>query len=95
MTPYYIDEKADITLYCGDCRDVLPTLGPVDLVLTDPQYGISQPGVVNCGDPVKGTRSFGFFENDSPEEATELALSVWRLTLPLGAGGLAGRAVVD
>ena len=43
MTPYYIDEKADITLYCGDCRDVLPTLGPVDLVLTDPQYGTSRP----------------------------------------------------
>ena len=28
------------TLYCGDCRDVLPLLPPVDLVLTDPPYGI-------------------------------------------------------
>ncbi|MBP9806359.1 MAG: site-specific DNA-methyltransferase [Candidatus Accumulibacter sp.] len=30
----------DATLYHGDCREVLPTLAPVDLVLTDPPYGI-------------------------------------------------------
>lgn len=28
------------TLYQGDCRDVLPTLGKVDAVVTDPPYGI-------------------------------------------------------
>jgi site-specific DNA-methyltransferase (adenine-specific)/modification methylase len=28
------------TLYCGDCRDILPTLSPVDAVITDPPYGI-------------------------------------------------------
>ena len=28
------------TLYHGDCREVLPLLPPVDLVLTDPPYGI-------------------------------------------------------
>lgn len=27
-------------IYCGDCRTILPELGPVDLVLTDPPYGI-------------------------------------------------------
>jgi site-specific DNA-methyltransferase (adenine-specific) len=27
------------TLYLGDCRDILPTLPKVDLVLTDPPYG--------------------------------------------------------
>lgn len=30
-----------VTLIHGDCRDVLPQLPPVDLVLTDPPYGIS------------------------------------------------------
>lgn len=39
MQPYYEDNG--ITIYCGDCRDVLPTLAPVDLVLTDPPYGIA------------------------------------------------------
>lgn len=29
------------TLYLGDCLAVLPTLGPVDAVITDPPYGIS------------------------------------------------------
>jgi hypothetical protein len=30
----------DCTLYFGDCRDILPTLGKVDAVVTDPPYGI-------------------------------------------------------
>ncbi|MGN5376133.1 DNA-methyltransferase [Sphingomonas hankookensis] len=30
------------TLYLGDCRDVLPTLAPVDAVVTDPPYGIKE-----------------------------------------------------
>jgi site-specific DNA-methyltransferase (adenine-specific) len=30
----------DCTLYLGDCRDVLPTLGKVDAVVTDPPYGM-------------------------------------------------------
>jgi len=28
----------DATLYLGDCRDVLPTLDPVDVIATDPPY---------------------------------------------------------
>lgn len=38
MKPYY--DKDGITIYCGDCRDVLPTLPKCDLLLTDPPYGI-------------------------------------------------------
>lgn len=30
------------TLYLGDCRDILPTLGQVDAVVTDPPYGIGE-----------------------------------------------------
>lgn len=30
----------DCTLYLGDCRDILQSLGPVDAVVTDPPYGI-------------------------------------------------------
>lgn len=30
----------DATLYLGDCMDVLPTLGKVDAVITDPPYGV-------------------------------------------------------
>jgi DNA modification methylase len=31
-------------LWHGDCREVLPLLPPVDLVLTDPPYGIGRAG---------------------------------------------------
>ncbi len=37
--PYYQDEW--VTIYHGDCREILPSLEKVDLVLTDPPYGIS------------------------------------------------------
>ena len=30
-----------VDLYCADCLDVLPTLGKVDAVVTDPPYGIA------------------------------------------------------
>ena len=29
-------------LWLGDCRDILPTLGKVDAVITDPPYGIGE-----------------------------------------------------
>ena len=32
------------TLYCGDCREILPTLGRFDACITDPPYGIFAHG---------------------------------------------------
>jgi len=56
-------EIGDATLYCGDCMEILPTLGKVDAVVTDPPYGIqadrknSKPpddkhGWRNYGEPI-------------------------------------------
>jgi DNA modification methylase len=39
MKPYF--EENGIVIYHADCRDVLPSLPKVDLVLTDPPYGIN------------------------------------------------------
>lgn len=36
-----VETIGDATLYLGDCREILPTLGPVDAVVTDPPYGIN------------------------------------------------------
>lgn len=36
-----IEKIGDATLYLGDCREILPTLGRVDAVVTDPPYGIA------------------------------------------------------
>lgn len=40
MKPYY--EHGGITIYHGDCREILPTMEPesVDMILTDPPYGV-------------------------------------------------------
>jgi len=50
----------DATLYLADCRAILPTLGKVDAVVTDPPYGIAlenhggfpnwEGGIVNDSD---------------------------------------------
>ena len=32
----------DATLHLGDCREILPTLGKVDAVVTDPPYGLAE-----------------------------------------------------
>ena len=32
----------DARLYLGDCREILPTLGKVDAVVTDPPYGLGK-----------------------------------------------------
>ena len=46
-TPYrekWVSDCGTVTLYCGDCLEVLPTLeaGSVDAVVTDPPYGANK-----------------------------------------------------
>ena len=41
MTPYY--ERGGITIYCGDCLEVMPQLEPdFDAIITDLPYGATQ-----------------------------------------------------
>lgn len=51
-----IEQIGDATLYLGDCRDILPTLGKVDAVVTDPPYGIGEAAGKNASrsKPFKG-----------------------------------------
>jgi len=42
MKPYYQDDA--VTIYCGDCLEIVPGLGRFDLLLTDPPYGIGKDG---------------------------------------------------
>lgn len=51
MSKWREENLADgIRLICGDCREVLPTLGKVDAVVTDPPYGINWKPRVNHQD---------------------------------------------
>jgi site-specific DNA-methyltransferase (adenine-specific) len=38
VKPYY--EQSGVTIYHGDCLEIVPTLTPIDHVLTDPPYGV-------------------------------------------------------
>lgn len=37
-----VEKIQDCTLYLGDCAEIMPTLGRVDAVVTDPPYGIGE-----------------------------------------------------
>jgi len=42
VTPYY--SKDGIEIFCGDCREILPSLSGIDVVITDPPYEITATG---------------------------------------------------
>jgi DNA modification methylase len=82
VTPYY--DHAGITIYHGDCRDILPHLPKVDLVLTDPPYGIDMSqgfeGFGGFGEPIARRQYADAWDKERP---TQKALEVVRR-----AGGL-------
>ena len=53
IKPYYETELGK--LYHGDCLEIMPQLEPVDLVLTDPPYGIN----INKSNRLSISRGFG------------------------------------
>jgi len=88
--PYY--SEPGIVIYHGDCREILPALPKVDLVLTDPPYGHNNNngdlahhwekalGLVKRGVAVAGeSRPIA---NDGPE-ANDLFRDMLRLVSPL------------
>ena len=77
MKPYYQDEY--VTIYHGDCREIMPTLSRVDLLLTDPPYGIGRDrGMGGKGKsglcPRNPKRYEGGWDNERPIDALLLAL---------------------
>jgi site-specific DNA-methyltransferase (adenine-specific) len=69
MTPYY--QEAGITIFHGDCRDVLPTIGSglFRLICTDPPYNVSlEEGDVAFEGRADMKRDFGQWDYEwSPE----------------------------
>jgi DNA modification methylase len=49
MKPYY--EEDGITIYHGDCREVLLTLGPLDAIITDPVWPNAVADIPGKEDP--------------------------------------------
>ncbi|MBK9496664.1 MAG: site-specific DNA-methyltransferase [Xanthomonadales bacterium] len=65
------------TLYLGDCAAILPTLAPVDLVCTDPPYGIKVAPQGKIGNEnLAAAKDYGKQEWDNQPISTELYQAV-------------------
>ena len=62
----------DCTLYLGDCLEVMPTLGKVDAVVTDPPYGIGLAGGFSgaggFSKPIERRQYDGNWDDFAPDE---------------------------
>lgn len=79
-----VETTKHCTLYCGDCLDVLPTLGKVDAVVTDPPYGIhacdrSDGGV---GSIASGSKFYGRVSWDHEPAGQDVFSSLLGLCVP-------------
>jgi len=75
--PYWTDGQ--VTLYHGDCRQVLEWL-QADVLVTDPPYGIrwsSRPGWKNAYGGGTGARQHPGIDNDTDTAARDEAMTLW------------------
>ena len=68
-----IETIGNATLYLGDCMEILPTLGKVDAVITDPPYGINENSkkVASRG-KLAAPKDYGHFDWDKSPPPPEL-----------------------
>mgnify|MGYP000505885657 CR=1 FL=1 len=71
-----VEHIGDATLYLGDCREILPILGPVDAVVTDPPYGIGKDGQKRTTGGNGGRKAYDFmgWDGERPDAALLVAL---------------------
>ena len=77
----------DATLYLGDCLEVLPTLGKVDAVVTDPPYGIGEVrGKNKTRSKLAPSRDYGTYSWDdaTADEAVQCAISLTNQAIIFG-----------
>jgi site-specific DNA-methyltransferase (adenine-specific) len=87
IKPYWQSKDSCVTLYCGDCREILPQLpeGSVDAVVTDPPYGVEFAGK---GSKEKTRNGIGYLTYADTEEniirvcvpAVKMAISLAKRT---------------
>lgn len=82
--PYYQDEH--VILYHGDCLEVLPRLGPVDLVVTSPPYNKGR----QSGDYANMRGGYKSYSDDIPDSEyidwqRDVIALLWDATAPAGA----------
>jgi len=78
-----VEQIGAATLYCGDCREILPTLDKVDAVVTDPPYGL-KTGKQKCGG--SKSRDWGAQDWDVEicQEAVDMAIAAGEVAIVWG-----------
>ena len=74
-----IETIGNAVLYLGDCLEILPTLGHVDAVVTDPPYGIGEANGKNKSrDHIAPAKDYGVsdWDDKTADEAINLAVSL-------------------
>lgn len=69
MQPYYADDS--VTIYHGDCRELLAGCMDAAVMVTDPPYGYSYAS--NRGKPWRGVG----IENDANTDHRDYVLRIW------------------
>ena len=69
-----VETIGDAVLYCGDCREILPTLGPVDAVVTDPPYGVNFAGSATRHS-LRSGQGYASYE-DTPDNVRDVIVPV-------------------
>lgn len=82
MNPYY--EHGGITIYHGDCREIVLRLPRFDLLLTDPPYGIGKDGQKMTTGGHGGRKAYDFmgWDSERPDTATIVMLlhrTTWQI----------------
>jgi tRNA G10 N-methylase Trm11 len=71
--PYWKEDG--IVIYKGDCREILPLLNEIDLVLTDPPYGVNL-GAKKPNSDIKRQRQRYLSVDDTPEFVASMVVPV-------------------
>lgn len=81
MRPYYEDDL--VTLYLGDCREILPHLAgdPGDMTLSDPPYGMGYRHGARKGGVLLGADGQAIVGDDVPFDPSHLIKSSPRVVL--------------
>jgi site-specific DNA-methyltransferase (adenine-specific) len=78
VKPYYQDDA--VTIYNADCREILPQLEPVDLVLTDPPYGVNLSEADTGQEHERGQQAYSMF-SDTPEYLQSVVVPAFKIAL--------------
>ena len=75
----------DCRLILGDCLEVMPLLGKVDAVVTDPPYGVNYEG----SKTKHGTNGFSYNSfDDTPEEIERVCVPAIRMAMSMARSGI-------